>query len=303
MNKAIMNYSRISFYTGFFLLLILTACSSDKQENKVVVKIDKEELTLDMLKEMIPFQYKSSLTHEQIQTYIDMWVAQELMYKEAVQQGLHRQDKLFKALKKAEKDFLVESLLDSLIQKKITISEEEAREYYERNQDNYLTETTEIRALHILVETLQESYEVRNRLSAGEDFKTVAQDVSLDFKRNQRIETGYFSEEDVVPEISRIIFRYRTGSTSRALKSQFGYHIFRILEKRNPNSIRNFDEVKAKIVEKLVSEKRDDLYKNYITELRDKTNIEQNFEYLEELYVDGVQISREQAPDTIKSSE
>ncbi|MEE4312005.1 MAG: peptidyl-prolyl cis-trans isomerase [candidate division KSB1 bacterium] len=303
-----MNRSLWRPVTGFasillFISILMVSCGSDKADSKVVVKIDNDELTLDMLKEMIPEGYRNTLTHEQIQTYIDMWVAKELLYKEAMNQGLHRKEELFKALKKAEKDFLVEAILDSLIRNKIVVSEDEAIEFYERNHDNFLTEKTEIRAQHILVETLQEANAVQRRLSAGEDFEQLAREVSLDYERNDRIDTGYFSEDDVVPEISRYVFRYRSGSTTRPIKSQFGYHVFKILEKRNPNTIRNFEEVRNKIIDRLVNEKREDLYVNYITDLRDKTSIEQNFEYLEELYVGQPDTSRSIVPDTLNFSE
>jgi len=298
-------YHSVAGFISILLLvsLIIVSCGSDKKDSKVVVRIENDELTLDMLKEMIPEGYRNTLTHEQIQTYIDMWVAKELLYREAMNQGLHRKEELFKALKKAEKDFLVEAILDSLIRNKIMVSEEEAFEFYERNQDNFLTEKTEIRAQHILVETQQEANDVRRRLSSGEEFEPLAKEVSMDYERNRRIDTGYFSEDDVVPDISRYVFRYRSGSITRPIKSQFGYHVFKILEKRNPNTIRNFEEVRNKIIDRLVNEKREDLYVNYITDLRDKTSIEQNFEYLEELYVGQPDTSRSIVPDTLNFSE
>ena len=278
---------------GFCWLTILCSCGEKRAESKkVVVRVRNEELTLDMLKEMIPLDNPNTLSYEQVQNYIQRWIEQELMYQEAVNLGLKKNDvELNKILRQAEKNYLVDSLLDSLLTADVPITEDEVLEYYEKNKDNFLSERMEIRALHILVDDINTAREVRRRLVNGEDFESVAKEVSLDYQRHQRIDLGYFASENIIPEIGNLLFRQGKGALTQPLSSQFGYHIFKILDKRNPNTQRELEEVKDEINARLLATKRNEIYTDFIADIKNKVDVKTNFEYLRDLFADSTAVS------------
>jgi len=285
---------RIKFLIAIvFLVFIIFSCNKNEQEsNKVIVRIRNEKLTLDMLREMIPVENPGQLTYEQIQNYIQRWMDQELMYQEAIKQGIRKDnEELKKILKNAEKTYIVDTLLDSLLSREVNISEQEMLEYYEENKDNFVNEKLEIRALHILVEDLSTGRDVRRRIINGEDFEDVAQETSMDYKSNGRIDLGYFNSEMIIPDIGRILFRQRKGTLTNPLKSQFGYHIFKIVDKRDPNTQKDYEEVRKEIYERLLAIKRKETYNDFIADLKNKIDIKTNFEYLEELFSDSVNVT------------
>jgi len=117
------------------------SCSSKKnkrEQEKVIVKIGNEELTLKMLKQEIPHQYKNFLTHEQIQNFIQQWIDHELIYHETIHLGMDKSEELTQALKKAKKEFLVDKLLDSLLTEDISVSDQEILDYYKKNKENFI---------------------------------------------------------------------------------------------------------------------------------------------------------------------
>ncbi len=292
---------KIATVIFFSLFIFMVTCESDiKKPKKVIAKIGGAELTLDMLKNMIPAEHVNPLTREQMRNYVDRWVAHELIYQDAVRKGLNRSPKLHEVLKNAEKDFLVDASLDSLMNKRVDIDEESALQYYERNKDNFIVMKTEVRSLHILVANENEAAMVRVRSGKGEDFMEIAKQVSLDFKRNNRIDTGYFNEDDLIPEIGRVVFNTQIGSITQPIKSQFGYHLFKITDKRYPESVKSFDEVKKQIAERMVAEKREEIYKEYISSLKSKTDVHTNFDYLEELFLDLASQGWETRVDSLK---
>ena len=212
--------------TLFIIIISLVSCESEKKkQEKVIIKIGDEVLTLGMLKNVIPPHQKKFLTHEQIQNYIQMWIDNELLYQEALRLGMNKNRELDQILKKAERDFLIDRLLDSLLTVNISISEQEIINYYEMNKDNFIRAKPEIKALHILVSSEEQANQIRRRIIRGDDFEEVAKEASLDYLRRKRIDMGYFSPDDVVPEIASSVFRWRVGSVTRPIKSEFGYHI------------------------------------------------------------------------------
>lgn len=270
-----------------------------KRQEKIIVEIGNEKLTVEMLKKVTPVHQNNLLTHEQIQNYVQRWIDHELIYQEALRQGMNKNVELIQVLKKAEKDFLVDKLLDSFLSEDISISDQEIINYYEMNKDNFTRAKTEIRALHILISDENNANAIRRRILRGEDFENVAQEVSLDYNRKKRIDMGYFTSDDVVPEIAASVFNWKVGSVTRPIKSEFGYHIFKIIDKKSANTVRDYEEVKDKIIKRLITKKKEDRYKDFITSLKSKNEVKTNFEYLSELYTDTIHISQDVYPDSL----
>ncbi|WP_026310273.1 peptidylprolyl isomerase [Neomegalonema perideroedes] len=90
----------------------------------------------------------------------------------------------------------------------------------------------EVRASHILVETEEEAKAVVERL-AKEDFAEVAKAESTDKGSGaEGGDLGWFTAEVMVPEFSEAAFKLEKGATSAPVKSQFGWHVIRLDDRR-----------------------------------------------------------------------
>ena len=130
------------------------------------------------------------------------------------------------------------------------------------------------------------------RLTNGDDFKTVAKEVSLDYSEHKRIEMDFFSRNDILPEIASRLFRYQVGRTTQPIKSDYGWHIFKVLEKRREGDYKELEEVRENIASRLAFNKRTDTYKALITELRSKTRVIINQDALNNILTDSTAISK-----------
>ena len=85
------------------------------------------------------------------------------------------------------------------------------------------------------------------RLKKGEDFETVAKEVTEDpsGKANGG-DLGYFSKEQMVPEFSNVAFKLEKGQISEPVKTQFGWHVLKVEDKRVKPTPK-FEEVKPQI--------------------------------------------------------
>jgi peptidyl-prolyl cis-trans isomerase C len=105
----------------------------------------------------------------------------------------------------------------------------------------------EVRARHILVETEDEAKAVLAELKKGTDFAELARLKSKDpGAKSEGGDLGYFTKDQMVPEFSEVAFKLEKGQLSDPVKTQFGWHVIKVEDKRD-RPIPPFDQVKDQI--------------------------------------------------------
>lgn len=89
----------------------------------------------------------------------------------------------------------------------------------------------EVKARHILVETEAQAEAALKRVRGGEDFAKVADQVSKD-PGSRGGDLGWFTKERMVPEFAEAAFKLQPGQLSAPVKSQFGWHVIKVEERR-----------------------------------------------------------------------
>lgn len=135
-------------------------------------------------------------------------------------------------------DFFRENLRKELLVNKhkeeymrsLTITEEEAKEYFEKNKEKLIL----IRASHILVKTEEEGQQVLNILNKGEEFSKVAEEISVDKESSTKGgDLGYFTRGDRISEFEEAAFSLEIGEISEIIKTEVGYHIIKIEDRKD----------------------------------------------------------------------
>ena len=90
----------------------------------------------------------------------------------------------------------------------------------------------QVRARHILVETREEAEQVLARLAAGENFDTLAAELSTDeSNREQGGDLGWFARGMMVAPFEEAAFALQPGEVSGVVETTFGFHIIRVDER------------------------------------------------------------------------
>jgi peptidyl-prolyl cis-trans isomerase C len=126
----------------------------------------------------------------------------------------------------------------------------------------------EANARHILVPTEDEAKDVLKRVKAGEDFAKVADEVSKD-PGSKGGDLGWFTKERMVPEFAEAAFKLQKGQISEPVKSQFGWHIIKLEDKRM-KEFPPFEQVKDQVANYVAQKSQTDL----ILKLREAAKIE-----------------------------
>src|SRR4051794_22055665 len=161
-------------------------------------------------------------------------------------------------------------LMDSLLatEGKAATTDEAMKKVYEE-ASKQITGEMEVHARHILVETEDEAKAIAEELKKGGDFAELAKKKSKDPGASDGGDLGFFTKEQMVPEFSAVAFVLEPGKISDPVKSQFGWHIIKVEEKR-ARKAPDFEQVKAQI-ETYVTRKAQ---AEYVAKLREAAKVE-----------------------------
>jgi parvulin-like peptidyl-prolyl isomerase len=90
----------------------------------------------------------------------------------------------------------------------------------------------EVRASHILVENESKANELKKQIDGGYDFARVAKKHSKCPSRESGGDLGFFGKGMMVKEFEDAAFSLDIGQVSEPVKTQFGYHLILVTEKK-----------------------------------------------------------------------
>jgi len=140
------------------------------------------------------------------------------------------------------------TLLDEYLEQetKKAVTPEAARKLYDETAKN-VTPEPEVRARHILVETEEEAKKAAGRVKGGEDFSKVAGEISKDpGSKTDGGDLGFFTKDRMVEPFAEAAFKLEPGQISDPVKSQFGWHVIKVEEKRT-KPVPSFEEMKDQV--------------------------------------------------------
>ncbi len=163
------------------------------------------------------------------------------------------------------------ALRDAYFDSKINsaISEAAAKTFYD-DQVKAIKPKEEVQARHILVESEDQAKELKKKVEGGADFAALAKEHSKDpGTKDDGGMLGYFSAGQMVPQFEQAAFALQKGQVSPPVKSQFGWHIIK-LEDRRLKPPPSFDEVKDRILSSMIHQRA----QGAAAELRGKAKVE-----------------------------
>ena len=225
--------------------------------------------------EQVPEEYKLQLDKSMV---LDQMISEKLLIQEAKNMGLEKDNDVLEQIKNMTEQILVQSLIQREILDKVAVNDEEVSEYYEQNKDSF-TEKEQLHLYNISTANEEEVQVILEQLKAGGDFSEIAKEKSTGSSAAQGGDLGYLTKGTVIPEIEEIIFALEIEELSEVVKTDLGFNIFKITEKK-PEIVKALEEVKEEIIQTLLPTKQKEAFDNLLEELKGKVEIEINEEAL-----------------------
>ena len=203
-------------------------------------------------------------SEEQKQDLLDELIARQLVVEDAIESGLTQTEEF----QKLYREFVFQHSIGQMF-KTINVTDEECEAYYNENKEQFKEEM--IRAAHILVEEEEQANELLAAIEGGADFHELASANSKCPSGSRGGDLGDFGRGQMVPEFEQAAFALNIGEISGVVKTQFGYHLIKLLDKKD---VVPFTDVKGQIQQYLTSKKQNEMYSNFTQGLKSKYTVE-----------------------------
>lgn len=236
---------------------------------KVLAKVDGVEVTDEDVKaaiEDIGPTLPQQIDGAQREAYVlDYLIDLKLVAKKAEADKLGQGEDFTRRVTYYRNKVLMETLLGNVA--KTAASDDAMKKVYDEAAKGQKPEV-EISARHILVETEDAAKAALKRVRDGEDFAKVADEVSKD-PGSKGGDLGWFAKDRMVPEFGEAAFKLEKGQISEPVKSQFGFHVIKLEDKRE-KAFPPFEQVKDQVQRYVVQKAQTET----ITSLRAAAKIE-----------------------------
>jgi len=250
-------------------LAILAWGGAAHADPKALAKVDGVAITEDDLSDALadigPGLPEKLVGPDREKYVLDYLIDLKLVAKKAVADKLDQTPDYARKLAYFKDKLAMEALLGNVA--KSASTEENERKAYDEAAAKQPPEP-EIHARHILLATEDEAKAALKRVKGGEDFAKVAAELSKD-PAGEGGDLGWFTKDRMVPEFAEAAFKLDAGQISDPVKTQFGWHIIKVEEKR-VKTFPPFEELKDQAGRFVAQKAQSDL----ITKLRADAKVE-----------------------------
>ena len=209
---------------------------------------------------------------------VDRLIEKVLFMELALKDGIDKNPEFQRNIDKIKEELLVNMWMKAQMDNAV-VSDSEAKTFYDKNTDKFMEKAT-VHARHILVKEEKEAAAITKELKdlKGDALKTkfieLAKSKSTGPSGPKGGDLGFFAKGQMVPEFSKSVWALEVGkATDKAVKTQFGYHVIFLEEKKEAKSV-DYDKVKEKIIMSLKQKQFTTKIKEVAKELKSKAKIE-----------------------------
>ena len=151
------------------------------------------------------------------------------------------------------------------------VTDPEIEAYYQEHAEEF-AQLEEVRAAQIVVKTSDEARRVQGELRNGMSFDEAARRFSLSPDAKAGGDLGFFTRGVMPAVFDKVCFNLSPGRVSEITSSEYGFHLFKVLEKR-PARKRSLEEVRPQVEQLLLRNKHAQAQERRIEELRERAKI------------------------------
>lgn len=268
------NYaSHLNFLKFFYTLQ--TEMILDEEKDQAVMDTLKSQTFDDLVLEKILRQQADiegiEITAKEIKEEIEIVKSShgDENYKSLLQEMGMTENQLKEQIKTQK----IYAVLREKITADIIISEQEVRQYYQDNIDQFVDQGG-MQLSHILIDTEEKAKEILIKLEKGENFADLAEEFSSCPSGAQGGDLGLINKDSsFVTEFKEAALQLKSGEmTEEPIKSEFGFHIIKAGEMQEAKTA-SFEEIEKGLHQKLSEDKKVEFFNNYLEDLRNKAEI------------------------------
>ena len=197
---------------------------------------------------------------------LEQLIAQRLFLADAMRNLYEREPAFKEELQRIKEQLLTQYAISKAVDS-VTVTDIEARKFYDENREQFQGQPV-VSASHILVDSEEKANEILSQISSGAiSFEDAARQYSSCPSAPQGGSLGEFGRGQMVPEFEQAAFSMEVGDVRGPVKTQFGYHLIRLDDKKTSEPV-SFDQAVNQIKAHLLEEKRQKAYQSRVNQLK-----------------------------------
>jgi len=265
---------------GLLLILLaltgIQALAQDAQPKDVLATVGNLAITREMIDHIISTIPEENrvpfLTPDGRKKILDEVISFAVLAEAAQKEGLDKDPAIKTRLEYAQTEYLAREYVRRELAKTPQVTDQELEAYYKEHISEFKP-PEEIQARHILVKTEAEASKILEQAKSGKDFAELAKKYSIDPAGQRGGKLELQDGRDWLPRgtfeksFEHVIFKIPKGEIGGPTKSQFGWHVLKVEDRRVPETL-SFVQVRAMIKNRLQDQKNSQVHNQLIEQAK-----------------------------------
>ena len=254
-------------------VIMVAGCSKTEKGKTPVARIDNQTLALEEVRAHIDTTREPS--QAQIQQYIQRWLTEESLYREAVNHGLDRTEEMNQKVEDVRRQLAINALLEKEVytQQTSNFSSQELNQYYSAHIKEFNLIHDVALVSFALFKNRDAATTFRNIVLRGTPWRSALSQQALSIFMH--VDSSYQTQTTLVPpELWRVVTRSANNELSFPINTNHGYYILVVWKFVKQGQTAYLPLVEQEIRGRLTVERRRLLFDQFVQKLRAKHAIE-----------------------------
>lgn len=231
-------------------------------------------------------------TEAQIQQFLRRWIADELLYREAVRRGFDQTATVQRRLEELSRQTVIQELLQAEIYDAPATAptQDDIKRYYDQNRSSFVLAEDVVLVSFAVFQDRAKATDFRNAVLRGLSWSDAVRSPEHAGAIRGATDSMYFTESRLLPrELWRVATTIAVRTPSFPVSTEDGYFVVNVWSVQRPGSAADLSYVRDEILNRLTVERRQRAYRSLVENLRSRYAVDI---YLSPSFGDTTAISR-----------
>lgn len=262
-----------------FTAILLVGCGKSEPSKTPVARIDSETLTLEDI--VARFDSTRDVSDAQVHSYVQRWITDELLYREAVRRGLDQRPDITTKLQDIRRQLVINALLEEEVYSGTpeAISNDDVRQYYDEHRHEFILTSDVVLISFALFLDRETANGFRLAVLRGTPWSQALQAIRQDPAQRgnlvSSIDSLYFTQQTLVPaELWRAAMGIGLQNPSFPIRTEEGFYVLTVWKLARQGQTAELPYVEKEIRSRLTIERRRKRYDRLLENLRARHAVE-----------------------------
>jgi hypothetical protein len=254
-------------------------CTPDSPPEPYVARVGDRTLTRAELARTLADRPSLQDSSEAATQIVERWIANELLYQEAMERGLQNEEQTRRLLAENERSVLISALVNRVYEEEMSAPDETSiRAYYESHHDQLRLREPYVRVRVLVVDSELDARLAADSLRALSEaalpdsaFPVLADRISLRPEDSRSISDSFYPANRLfswIPGMASALTDARAGDVLPPLFSDDVYYVVQLVERIPVGTIPDLDMIRDELAERVSIEERKQLFARHVQRLR-----------------------------------